>query len=85
MRIITLILFLAISKTVVAEEGMVSISLARGKAKLPIYVMPNPNAVAILILLPGRDSSTGEIINGKPTSLSFLSRSSSVPTFFRGE
>lgn len=75
MRTFTVILFFIISNGVLAEEGMVLINLPRGEAKLPVYVMPNPNAAATLILLPGGDASTGGIVNGKPTSLNFLSRS----------
>jgi pimeloyl-ACP methyl ester carboxylesterase len=37
--------------------------------------MPNPNATATLILLPGGDAATGKIVEGKPGSGNFLSRS----------
>lgn len=56
------------------QESMVQMEIGRGEARLPAYVMPNPNATATLILLPGGDAGTGKIIEGKPTSGNFLSR-----------
>jgi len=71
-----LMIFLAIMAIEVrSEETFAEIDLLRGGAKLPVYVMSNPSAVATLILLPGGDASIGEIKQGKPASLGFLSRS----------
>ncbi len=58
-----------------AGETWVKLDIGRGDAHLPLYVMSNPGAVATLVLLPGGDAGTGKIINGKPTSRNFLSRS----------
>lgn len=57
-----------------AQESMVQMDIGRGDARLPTYVMPNPNATATIILLPGGDAGTGKIVDGKPTSGNFLSR-----------
>lgn len=57
-----------------AQESWVQMDIGRGDARLPAYVMPNPNAVATLILLPGGDAGTGKILDGKPTSGNFLVR-----------
>lgn len=57
-----------------AQEGMVQMDIGRGDARMPTYVMPNPDATATLILLPGGDALTGKIVGGKPTSGNFLSR-----------
>lgn len=57
-----------------AQEAMVALDIGRGEARLPAYVMPNPNASATLILLPGGDAGTGKITDGKPGSGNFLSR-----------
>jgi len=58
-----------------AEEGMLKLDLSRSNAHLPLYVMTNPNAIATLILLPGGDAGTGNIVEGKPRSGNFLARS----------
>lgn len=58
-----------------AQESMVYLDLGRADAKLPMYVMANPQATATVILLPGGDAGTGKIVNGKPGSGNFLSRS----------
>ena len=58
-----------------AQEGMVYMDMGRGEARLPIYVMQNPSATATVILLPGGDAGTGKIVDGKPSSENFLSRS----------
>lgn len=58
-----------------AAEAFLHLDIARGPARLPVYVMTNPQAVATLILLPGGDAGTGTIVEGKPTSRNFLSRS----------
>lgn len=57
-----------------ADESMVHMDIGRGDARLPSYVMPNSNATATIILLPGGDAGPGKIIDGKPTSRNFLSR-----------
>lgn len=57
-----------------AQESMVQMDIGRGDVRLPTYVMPNPNATATIILLPGGDAGTGKIVDGKPTSGNFLSR-----------
>ena len=57
-----------------AQESMVQMDIGRGEARLPAYVMPNPNAVATIILLPGGDAGTGKIVDGRPGSGNFLSR-----------
>jgi hypothetical protein len=57
-----------------AEEAMVAMDIGRGDARLPTYVMSQPNAQATLILLPGGDAGTGKVVDGKPTSGNFLSR-----------
>ena len=58
-----------------AEEAMVQMDIGRGDARLPVYVMSNPEATATVILLPGGDAGTGKIVDGKPVSGNFLSRS----------
>lgn len=58
-----------------AQESMVYMDIGRGDARLPTYVMPNPNATATVILLPGGDAGTGKMVEGKPASGNFLSRS----------
>ena len=66
---------LCISFCAFAQESIVYLDIGRGDARLPTYVMPNPNATATLILLPGGDATTGKIVDGKPGSGNFLSRS----------
>jgi pimeloyl-ACP methyl ester carboxylesterase len=58
-----------------AQESMIEIDLERNGASIPAYVMRHPQAVATLVLLPGGDAGSGKIINGKPASGNFLSRS----------
>jgi len=58
-----------------AEETFIQIDIGRGDARLPTYVMSNPEAIATIILLPGGDAGTGKIVDGKPASGNFLSRS----------
>ena len=58
-----------------AEEGMLKLDISRNDAHIPLYVMSNPNALATLILLPGGDAGTGNIVDGKPSSGNFLVRS----------
>lgn len=58
-----------------AQDRWVQLQINRGEARLPIYVMPNSKASATLILLPGGDAGTGKIIDDKPGSGNFLSRS----------
>lgn len=54
---------------------MLQLDLGRGDARLPVYVMSNPQATATLVLLPGGDAGTGKIVDGQPGSGNFLSRS----------
>jgi pimeloyl-ACP methyl ester carboxylesterase len=68
-----LLIFLACSAR--AQEAMIDIDIGRGGASIPAYVMRHPQAIATLVLLPGGDAGSGKIINGKPTSGNFLSRS----------
>ena len=57
-----------------ADERLLRMEIGRGEARLPLYVMSRPDAAATLVLLPGGDSGTGKIVDGKPTSGNFLSR-----------
>lgn len=75
MKRLVFALCFALSMSANAQEGMVQMDIGRGDARLPTYVMPNPQAIATLILLPGGDASTGKILDGKPSSGNFLSRS----------
>jgi len=74
MKVISTLFFLLLSITASAEEGLVRMDIGRGEARLPTYVMSNPKAEATLILLPGGDAQTGKIVDGKPASGNFLSR-----------
>lgn len=56
-------------------EELNKLYLNRKNAYLPIYVMSNPTAEATVILLPGKNADLGDIINDKPTSINFMSRS----------
>jgi hypothetical protein len=58
-----------------AQEQMVDIDIARNGATIPAYSMRHPQGKATLILLPGGDAGSGKIIDGKPASGNFLSRS----------
>jgi len=73
-KLFTSALLLFMSTFACAQEGMVLMDLGRGEARLPTYVMSNPKAIATLILLPGGDAGTGKIVEGKPTSGNFVSR-----------
>lgn len=64
----------AVSASASADGQLMEIEIGRENARLPVYVMPNTEASATLILLPGGDAGTGKIVNGKPTSRNFLSR-----------
>lgn len=75
MRWLVCLFAFLLSLTAQAQEGMVQMEIGRAEARLPIYVMPNPSAAATVILLPGGDASTGRIVDGKPGSSNFLSRS----------
>jgi len=57
-----------------AEEALIQLDLGRGDARMPTYVMSRPDALATVILLPGGDAGTGKIVDGKPGSDNFLSR-----------
>lgn len=48
-----------------AEETLIQIDIGRGDARLPTYVMSNPEAIATIILLPGGDAGTGKIVDGE--------------------
>lgn len=58
-----------------AKEEMVQLEIGRGDARIPVFVMSNPKATATVLLLPGGDADTGRIVDGKPSSQNFLSRS----------
>jgi hypothetical protein len=75
MKIFAAIFFLFSVFNTHAEEGMLKLDIARGDAHVPLYVMSNPKALATLILLPGGDADTGNIVEGKPRSGNFLVRS----------
>jgi hypothetical protein len=75
MKIIAALFFLFSVFNIHAQEGMLKLDVSRNDAHLPLYVMSNPNAVATLILLPGGDASTGNIVYGRPRSGNFLARS----------
>lgn len=75
MKILAVILLLFSAFSINAEEGMLKLDISRNDAHLPLYVMSNPNALATLILLPGGDAGTGNIVEGKPRSGNFLVRS----------
>lgn len=57
-----------------AQEHLVELDIGRGSARLPIYAMKNSNSVATVILLPGGNAGMGEVVDGRPTSQNFLSR-----------
>jgi predicted alpha/beta-fold hydrolase len=75
MNWVALITTAVASFSVAAQDGMVEIDLERNGASIPAYAMRHPNAKATLVLLPGGDASSGKIIEGKPASANFLSRS----------
>jgi len=75
MKILISIIFSFTAMLAQAQDGMLKLDLPRADAHIPLYVMSNPNAVATLILLPGGDASTGNIVDGKPRSGNFLVRS----------
>lgn len=58
-----------------AQAQMTPLDIGRGDARLPIFVMTQPDAVATVILLPGGDAGSGKIIDGQPSSKNFLVRS----------
>jgi pimeloyl-ACP methyl ester carboxylesterase len=61
-----------------AQQSFEQLDIGRGDARLPVYVMSEPQAKATLILLPGGDAGTGAIVDGMPKSGNFLSRSRSL-------
>jgi pimeloyl-ACP methyl ester carboxylesterase len=75
MKFLTLLLLPFMIFAANAQEGLEKIALDRADAYLPTYVMTQPDAIATLILLPGGDAATGKIVEGKPMSGNFLSRS----------
>jgi hypothetical protein len=68
---------LSVHAQVATQEGLVQLDIGRGDARLPVYVMPHPQATATLILLPGGDAGTGKMVGGQPQRGNFLSRSRS--------
>ncbi len=58
-----------------AQDNWLQIPLDRSDATLPVYTLAHPQAIATVVLLPGGDASTGKILEGKPGSGNFLSRS----------
>ena len=74
-KLISLVFLVCMAFSARAGEGIVQIDIDRGDARLPTYVMSNPEAIATIILLPGGDAGTGKIVDGKPGSGNFLSRS----------
>jgi hypothetical protein len=58
-----------------AEQSFQQFDIGRGDARMPAYVMTDAQAKATLVLLPGGSAATGEIVDGKPKSGNFLSRS----------
>jgi hypothetical protein len=63
------------ASNIAAQEQMIDIDIARNGATIPAYSMRHSQAKATLILLPGGDASSGKIMDGKPASGNFLSRS----------
>lgn len=61
------------TRLVDATKKMHRLYLGRKGGYLPIFVMRNPRAVATVILLPGGKSELGEVINGEPADLNFMS------------
>jgi hypothetical protein len=58
-----------------ADGGLMKLDMGRDTAHLPVYVMTQPDAMATVILLPGGDAGTGQVVDGQPTSKNFLVRS----------
>lgn len=58
-----------------AQDGLQHLPLARAGVTLPVYVIRQAQATATLVLFPGGDAGTGRIVDGKPGSDNFLSRS----------
>ncbi len=54
---------------------MLDIPLNRAGAVMSAFVMSNSQAKATVVLLPGGEAASGKIVDGKPTSKNFLSRS----------
>lgn len=73
-KLFLFLIFLTFSKLTFAEERFFKFNLSRG-AQLPVYEMSQVAGIATLILLPGGDAGTGKIIEDKPMSGNFLSRS----------
>jgi pimeloyl-ACP methyl ester carboxylesterase len=72
---ITIALLFLVLTNVHAEEKFSLFKLNAREAQLPIIEVSHPNANATVILLPGGDSGTGQIVDGMPTSRNFLVRS----------
>lgn len=58
-----------------ADDGFKMLDIGRINARLPIFEISRPDALATLVLLPGANAATGRVVNGQPTSDNFLSRS----------
>ena len=56
-------------------RGFVELELGRDSARVPLFVMPHPDPVATLVLLPGGDADVGRMVGGEPGSNNFLVRS----------
>lgn len=74
-KLLTLASLMGLPMQTWAQAHWVQLPINRGEARLPIFVMPHPGATATLILLPGGDAGTGKIVDDKPGSGNFLSRS----------
>ena len=74
MKIICVLLQFLFCSCVYAEQGFNMLDIGRGNARLPIFELSTPNALATLLLLPGGNAATGRVVNGQPTSENFLSR-----------
>lgn len=73
-KIFLFLAFVMCGKSTFAEERFFKLNLSRG-AELPVYEMSQVDGLGTLILLPGGDAGTGKIVDDKPTSANFLSRS----------
>lgn len=62
---------LSVHAQVATQEGLVQLDIGRGDARLPVYVMPHPQATATLILLPGGDAGTGKMVGGSLKAATF--------------
>jgi hypothetical protein len=70
-----LALLMAWAQAAHADESWARIPIGREAAYLPAYVLTRESARATLVLLPGGDAETGAVVEGRPGSGNFLSRS----------